>query len=430
MRVLVIGATGLVGAAVVARLITEGHDITGVARNISRAARHLPDVRWIALDVARATSSDDWLAHLQGIDAAVNCAGVLQDSPGDSVAGVHEHGMAALFAGCERAGVRRVIQISAIGIDRETPTPFSRTKLRGDIALTRHDLDWVILRPSVIVGRAAYGGSGLIRGLAALPMLPVMPDLAPLQVVQLDDVAETVLFCLGPNAPSRVTLELAGLERQSFTEIVGEYRRWLGWNEARLWHVPRWLGAMLYRLGDFAGLLGWRPPMRSTARLEIARGAIGDPAEWMRLTGIRPRGVRAALASEPASVQERWFASLYFLKALIFIMLALFWIATGLISIGPGHDAGTELMREGGAGAISGSLVVAGGLADIAIGLAIALRRTTRLGLYAALALTALYVLAGSVLLPQLWFDPLGQLLKVLPIMVLNLVAIAIVEDR
>jgi uncharacterized protein YbjT (DUF2867 family) len=430
MRVLVIGATGLVGAAVVARLLNEEHELAGVARNISRAARRLPDVRWIALDIARATSADDWLPHLQGMDAAVNCAGVLQDSPGDSVAGVHEHGMAALFAGCEQAGVRRVIQISAIGIDRETPTPFSRTKLRGDIALTRQDFDWVILRPSVILGRAAYGGSGLIRGLAALPMLPVMPDMAPLQVVQLDDVAKTVLFCLDPNAPSRVTLELAGPERQSFTEIVGEYRRWLGWNDARLWHVPRWLSSTLFRLGDFAGLLGWRPPLRSTARLEIARGAVGDPAEWMRLTGIKPRGLRAALASEPASVQERWFASLYFLKALIFVMLPLFWIATGLISIGPGHDAGTELMRDGGAGALSGPLVIAGGVADIAIGVAIAMRRTTRLGLYAALALTALYVLAGSVLLPQLWLDPLGRLLKTVPIMVLNLVAIGILADR
>jgi hypothetical protein len=170
--------------------------------------------------------------------------------------------------------------------------------------------------------------------------------------------------------------------------------------------------------------------LRSTARLEIARGAVGDPAEWMRLTGIKPRGLRAALASEPASVQERWFASLYFLKALIFVVLPLFWIATGLISIGPGHDAGTELMRESGAGALSGPLVIAGGVADIAIGVAIAIRRTTRLGLYAALALTALYVLAGSVLLPQLWLDPLGRLLKTVPIMVLNLVAIGILADR
>jgi hypothetical protein len=52
--------------------------------------------------------------------------------------------------------------------------------------------------------------------------------------------------------------------------------------------------------------------MRSTAGREIVRGATGDPSEWIRLTGIEPQSLDAALAAEPASVQERWFAQLYF----------------------------------------------------------------------------------------------------------------------
>ena len=430
MRILVTGATGLIGAAVVGRLLGEGHDVVDVARNISRAERRLPQVGWIRLNISHATSPDAWLPHLPGVEAVVNCAGLLQDAPGESVAGVHERGVAALFEACERTGVRRVIQISAIGIDRETPTPFSRSKLRGDEALMRCNLDWIILRPSVVVGRAAYGGSALFRGLAALPILPVMPDMAPLQIVQLDDVVETVRFCLGDGAPSRLILELAGPEPLSFIEVVRAYRRWFGWRDALLWRVPGWLAPMLYRLGDFAGLLGWRPPLRSTARREIARGAVGDPARWTQATGIAPRSLGAALAGEPSSVQERWFASLYLMKAVLFVMLPLFWIATGLISLGAGYEAGVDLMRNGGAGGLSELCVVVGGIADILIGLAIAFRRTARLGLYAALALTVFYLIAGTALLPELWLDPLGRLLKSLPIIVLNLMAIAIIEDR
>ena len=90
------------------------------------------------------------------------------------------------------------------------------------------DLDWIILRPSVVVGRPAYGGSALFRGLASLPVLPVMPNTGLLQVVQLDDVADTVLFFLAPGAPTRLALDLAGPEQLPFTEVVRKYRRWLG----------------------------------------------------------------------------------------------------------------------------------------------------------------------------------------------------------
>jgi uncharacterized protein YbjT (DUF2867 family) len=430
MHVLVTGATGLIGAAVVARLLQDGHEVTGIARHVASAARRSPHIRWIAFDMAHAASVGLWHPFLDGVGGVVNCAGALQDGAADSLSGVHERGLGLLIAACENAGVRSFIHFSAIGIDRETPTRFSRTKRAGEEALMRSRLDWIILRPSVVAGRAAYGGSALVRGLAALPVLPVMPGTEPLQIVQLDDVADTVALCLKPETPVPIALDLAGPERLTLTEVVHCYRRWLGWPVAREVHVPLPLAAFLFRLGDFAGFLGWRPPMRSTARLEIARGAVGDPSEWTRVTGITPRSLAGSLAREPASVQERWFAALYFMKAALFTVLPLFWIATGLISIGPGYDAGIALMREGGAGALSAPIVLAGGAADILIGLAIAFRRTSRAGLYAALAITLFYLAAGTLLLPGLWADPLGPLLKAVPIMVLNLIAIAILEDR
>jgi uncharacterized protein YbjT (DUF2867 family) len=430
MRVLVTGASGLIGAAVVARLVEAGHEVVGIARRTARAARSMPSVRWVALDIAAATRPEDWLPHLAGVHAVVSCAGVLQDAPGDSTRGVHRDGVAALFAACEAAGVRRIVHFSAIGVDRDTPTEFSRSKLAGDQALMARDLDWVILRPSVVLGPAAYGGSALFRGLAALPILPVMPDTGPLQVVQLEDVAATVLWFLGEDAPARVALDLAGPERLSMPEIVARYRAWLGWREAGVVPVPGAVEAVLYRLGDVAGRLGWRPPLRSTARYEIRRGAVGDPRPWTEVTGTVPRSLGAALAARPASVQERWFAGLYALKPVVFVVLALFWIVTGVLSVGPGYDIGVGLLLEGGLGAASGPLVVAGGVADLVIGTGIAWRRTTRLGLWAALAFAAFYMLAGTVVLPRLWAEPLGPILKIFPIMVLHLVALAILEDR
>src|SRR5262245_53598116 len=293
MQVLVTGATGLIGSAVAACLAQQGHDVVGLSRHPRKATKLS---RWIRMDIAAAREAEHWLPHLAGIDVVVNCAGVLQDSAGEDTEGVHAAGVAALFAACERLGIRRVIHLSAIGVDRAQPSRFSATKYAGDRHLMARDLDWVILRPSVVLGRPAFGASALIRGLAGLPVVPLMPGTQPLQVVQLCDLLATISFFLRADAPSRLQLELAGPDRLSMAEIIAQYRDWYGWRRARSVTLPHSLAQCLYRLGDFAGALGWRPPVRSNAAREIARGAIGDPGPWMLVTGIRPRSLAEALA--------------------------------------------------------------------------------------------------------------------------------------
>jgi hypothetical protein len=150
----------------------------------------------------------------------------------------------------------------------------------------------------------------------------------------------------------------------------------------------------------------------------------------MRVSGIAPKSLSAALAARPASVQERWFSRIYFLKPIAFAVLSLFWLITGLIALGPGYRAGVELMHDGGAGTLSSACVIAGALVDIVIGIVIALRRTARAGLYVALAVSVFYTIAATAITPWLWLDPLGRLVKVAPIVVLTLVALAILEDR
>ncbi|MFL6857219.1 MAG: SDR family oxidoreductase [Allosphingosinicella sp.] len=427
---LLIGATGLIGSAVAARLKREGHELVGVARSLGALTRRVPADRWVALDLRRATDAAAWAPHLAGIEAIVNCAGALQDTARDSTAAVHDAAPRALWAACEAAGVRRVIHFSAMGVDRGALTRFSATKADGDRALEESGLDWAILRPSVVVGRPAYGGSALFRGLAASPVLPRTPEAGPLGVVQLDDVAETVARLLGPEAPPCIVLELSGPDRLRFEEVVALYRGWLGWQPARLVSVPGWVLALVYRLGDLVSRLGWRPPIRTTARREIVRGAVGDNREWTRLTGIAPRSLAAALAAEPASVQERWFARLYFLKPVALGTFILFWLATFLVSVGPGYELAAAYMRRAGAGPLSGPSVVAGALTDLVVACLIAWRPTAKLGLIAALGVSLFYVAAGTLLLPGLWADPLGPMMKIWPILVLNLLCLAILDER
>jgi uncharacterized protein YbjT (DUF2867 family) len=432
MKILVTGAYGFIGSAVTARIEADGHQIVGVGRNIAKASRQQPGVRWVALDISKAKRAEDWLPHLAGVDGVVNCAGALQDGGSDDIHGLHVDGTVALFAACEQAGVKRVVHFSAIGIDRETPTKFSQTKLIADNDLKTRNLDWIILRPSVVYGRNAYGGSALLRAAASLPdVIPAFPDTADLQVVHLDDVTETVAFLIKDNAPARIALELAGPERLPFTQILKTYRRWLGFRDAKEVTIPRWLAALAFKTGDAISWLGWRPPVRTTAQRELSRGAIGDPGEWKRVTGIAPRSLRQALAREPASIQEKWFARLFLLKPLMLGVLVMFWIGTGLLALGPGHALAVGLMKEGGASEEVAKLTVfAASIMDIAVGAAMAIKSTAYYALLASIFISLFYVVIGSAILPRLWADPLGPMTKMWPVIVFTIATIAILDDR
>jgi uncharacterized protein YbjT (DUF2867 family) len=430
MRVLLLGATGLIGSAIAARLVRDGHEVVGVARKLDALARRVPALRWIELDLRAISGPEDWRPHLTGVDAVVNAAGTLQDSVRDSTARVHADAPASLWSACQEAGVRRIVHLSAMGVDRETPTRFSRTKRSGDAALEASGLDWVILRPSVVVGRPAYGGSALFRGLASLPFAVRIEDAGPLDIVQLDDVVVTVARLLGPEVVSRVALELSGPERMQFGEVVAAYRQWLGWRPAQSLRVPGFLMAAMWKLGDLIAWFGWRPPIRSTARREIARGATGDSTTWREATGIEPQPLGAALAANPASVQERWFARLYLMKPVAYLTFLLFWFMTGVVALTVGWDRAVRTMVESPAAPVAELTVIAGSLADFAVAGLLAFRRTARLGLIAAIGVSIAYIVSGTILRPDLWADPLGPMMKVWPILALNLVLLAILDER
>jgi uncharacterized protein YbjT (DUF2867 family) len=421
MRILVVGGTGLIGSALAARLASRGHTVV-IASRSGTGQDH------VKIDLA-STDVTSWYPALRQVDAVVNCAGMLQDAPGESTTSVHHTGVLNLFKACEALNIRKVIHFSAMGVDRATPSEFSRSKLAGDEALMGLDLDWVILRPSVVFARSAYGASALMRGLAALSVVPIMPASGNLQVVWIDDVTAAVEHFLSPEVRGRQVVELAGPQTYSFEALVAMLRAWMRWPPAVQMHVPSLAAGLFYRLGDLISLLGWRPPIRSTAQKEILRGAVADKATAQM--PVSPTSLRDVLARESASVQERWFARMYFVKPLTFAVLALFWLSTAFVSLGPGWDYGVGLMREGGVeGTMASLTIIAGALTDLCIGLAIAFRRTSRMGLYAAIFISLTYAVIGTILVPRLWADPLGPMLKIWPIIVLHVVALAIREDR
>jgi hypothetical protein len=261
-------------------------------------------------------------------------------------------------------------------------------------------------------------------------VVPRLREAGPLQVVQLADVVETVVFFLGRTAPSRIIVEVAGPDRMALTDVVAAYRRWLGLRPAPSPALPDWIWRAAACIGDALTWLGWRTAVNTTALRELRHGAVGNPTRWVATTRIVPQSLATALQAGPASTQDRWHARLYFLRPLLLAVFAGFWIATGFVSLGPGWEVGLTVMEQTPAASLAVPAVIAGGLADLVIGLGMLWRRTARLALWAALGLSIFYVVAGAILAPQLWIDPLGPMLKVWPILALNLVALALIDDR
>lgn len=432
MRVLVTGAYGLIGSAILARLHRDGHELVGAGRSLTTARAQFPFVRWVEADFARLTGPEDWQPLLAGMDAVVNCAGAFQSGLRDDLGRVHVDAPRALFAACEKGGPRRVIQISAIGADPAAGSEFSRSKGEGDAALAASGLDWLILRPGVVIAPNVYGATAMLRGLAGLPWLvPMFEPRTEIEIVAVEDVAATVAWALTPDAKLHQTLDLVHPQKIAIGEMVRAQRRWLGFAPARIVRLPNVLARAISAVADALGHLGWRSPARSTAMAQVAAGIAGDPQPWMAATGIQPQSHADILGARAATLPDRWFARLYFIKPLAIAVIAWFWIATGVIALGPGWNASHAYLAQAGVvGSLATALVVGGALFDIVMGLLLLVRRTARGALQVMLVASPLYILSGTLLAPHLWADPLGALTKVVPLLAATLFTLAILDER
>ena len=421
-RVLVLGANGFIGSHVAAALSSAGWSVRAGARRIAEPARRAPTFDWVVADFAKLTTPEAWAPLLVGVDAVVNGVGVLQNGAGDSTRAAHVDGPRALIAACEAAGVRRLVHVSAVGADDDAGTDYARTKAQTERLIQASDLHWLILRPSLVVDRAAFGGTGLIRALAAFPLFsPVIGGDQTFRPIPLGDLSAGVVAALKPGAPSRQSFDMPGPEPVTMVETLRLYRGWMGLTPAPVVRVPRPLAAPALAIGDLLGRLGWSSPIRTTAIKQMDHDVSGRDSGWAQALGVPPRGFTQFLAETPASVQDVWHARLWFVRPVSILTLGLFWLITGLISFGPGWDRAVAILHEGGYGRLAGPIAWWGALLDVVLGLMLFVRPwTARVAIFMCLA-TVGYLIAGTTSLPHFWIDPLGPWLKVLPMMALCL---------
>jgi uncharacterized protein YbjT (DUF2867 family) len=412
MRVLLTGATGFIGRAVAQALQRRGHLVVRVQRRPGA-----PGEEVVQADFATVPHRDWWLPRLAGIAAVVNAVGILREQAGQSFRALHHEAPAELFHACAAAGVRAVVQVSALGADASARSGYHLSKKAADDVLRALPLAGAIVQPSLVYGP---GGSSaaLFNKLAVAPVLPFpQGGRMAVQPVHIADLVEGIVRLVEAPPPRIQTLAFAGPRPLPLREYLGDLREAMG-EPRRQWVLP--VPAALFRAG--ASLAGhWPGSMldRETADMLLAGNATQDNG-LARLLPHSPREPRAFIAPEASEGAHREAALDLWLPVLR-VALALMWLWTAAVSFGlyPVQDSYALLARVGLHGAPATLALYGAAVLDLVLGVLTlaAPARWRRWVWLAQIALIGGYTVLISFFLPEYWLHPYGPISKNLPIL-------------
>ncbi|MCE3237033.1 MAG: oxidoreductase [Gammaproteobacteria bacterium] len=429
-KIFITGGAGFVARQIIATLVPGGHDIVAAAREQALLRRVFPHIKIIESDFLKDTSIATWIKRLEDIDIVINCVGVLQHCAPEETWQIHYHTPKLLFDACVQTGVKKIIQISALGVDRQK-NPYCSSKLAAEDYLQQLKIDSTIIRPSLVFGTGSYGGSSLFRGLAGLPFIIPLPGNAQqkLQPIHITDLAKMVAASIP--VPGKVILPGVGSEQLSLQRILNLTREWLGFNKAINFKVPLPLIKAVAILGNFFR----KTPINSTSVRMMQIDNVAKEEELKQLHDLipfQPRGFEEALFSQPSQVQDRWHARLYFLKPLARYGTAFLWIWTAVVSLFfyPKTESYALLSHMGVTPFFQPILLYSAALLDGLLGFSLLFGYRLRLTASVQIGLIIIYSVLITFFLPVYWLEPFAPIAKNIPLIILTLVIVALESDR
>jgi len=416
MRVLVCGATGCVGSAVAHALRSRDHSVVEGSRGASdgRFSMHV--------DFMRSREPRAWAERLAAarIEVVINCVGILTPSREQSFERVHTAGPIELFEGAALAGVRRVLQVSALGAGDDTNArvmPYLHSKRLADDSLAASSLDWAVLRPSLIYGTRSQSAA-LFATLASLPVIGLPGRGAQrVQPIHVYEIAEAIARLVEQPGELRIVHELGGPSTLSYRDMLAHYRAALGLGPALWLPVPM----PLMRLNAWiAEALPQKVYCRDTVEL-LERGSVPAVNASAELLGREPSAMAHGLVVTPPEALFDMSVHLSPLPAaMLRAALAFMWLYTALVSAFLPDESGVlRLLARCGFDGPWGiaAMIFSCGL-NVTLGV-LTLRRPSPL-LYAAQCVAVIgYTATAAFNMPELAIDHCGPLVKNVPVLAL-----------
>ena len=226
MKIFLAGGSGFIGGHLRKELLARGHQLRLLVHK--REARPEQGVEFVEGDVTR---SESFTSRVAGCDAVINLIGIIREFPGRGMtfSGLHVEATRTLLEAARQHGVRRYLQMSALGTRPDATSNYHKSKFQAEELVRASGLDHTIFRPSIVFGPKDAFINLLAGYIRSYPVLPVIGDgMYRLQPIAAGDVARC--FALALEMPETVgqIYELCGPDRLTYNEMLDTIGRVLG----------------------------------------------------------------------------------------------------------------------------------------------------------------------------------------------------------
>lgn len=284
MNIAIAGGTGFIGKVIIKMLTERNHHVVVLTRPGSalKVARFSgTETRYIYYDTPSQVEKS-----LEDCQAIINLVGIIRETKNTPFEYVHNLIPSRLAVAAQKIGIKRLIQMSALGVDSGLDTDYMLTKKQGENVIKKTaGMEWTIFRPSVVFGANDMFVNMLARMIKLLPVVPVIGDgTYHLQPVSVVNVAEGFVKSLQMPQAIGKTYNIAGPDKFSYNELLDIIGKALGKKRVRKFHQPLgWVKMMAKIFGRFQSF-----PITTDQVKMLLAGNVTDDDSFFKEFDISP----------------------------------------------------------------------------------------------------------------------------------------------
>jgi NADH dehydrogenase len=291
VKVFLTGATGFVGSHLATRLLADGHEVRALVRNPDAARGRLPEqMELVRGDVVTGDGIADSVVHC---DAIIHLVGIIMEVGGATFENAHFVATRNIVVAAQAAEVRRIVQMSALGVRADGVSGYQTTKWRAEELVRASQIPYCILRPSIIFGPRDGFVNQMVDVMKSAPLVRPVPGNGryPFRPVYIDNVVDCFAQALSNDRALGQTIDLVGPEELTLETMLAEIAACVGVRKPAL-KVPY---PILYMNAAIMGAILSRPPVTTDQLRMLREGSTADPGPMLAAFKLNPVGFREGL---------------------------------------------------------------------------------------------------------------------------------------